>query len=508
LELPCRLGVRVTKDSTTNLSGCDQLRSDVTFNPTVDRLTPRRTPRPGSATTSASTRASPKPTSASTSAPNSAVEANVSTATTPAWTVDAYLDASLDLTGAFGPWDLNHNLASARLYSKRLAQGATGQSTRGTGTYQPTDTAVAPPLPLPAPSHAVQVAAGTYHSCAVRSGGTVACWGWNNRGQLGTGTTTDSSTPVAVTGITDAVAVTVGDYYSCALRSGGTVACWGKNNVGQLGNGTTTDSPTPVAVTGLTDAVAVAAGQWGTYGPHVCALRSGGTVACWGKNNVGQLGNGTTTDSPTPVAVTGLTDAVAVTAGHDHSCAVRGGGTIACWGNNYYGQLGNGDTHSHSLTPVAVTGLTDAVAVIGGRDHSCALRSGGTVSCWGRNFQWQLGNGTDWDSSTPVAVTGLTDAVAVTAGHDHSCALRSGGTVACWGDNSFGGQLGNGTTWDSSTPVAVTGLSDAVAVSAGFWHSCATRSDGTVACWGYNNFGQLGDGTTTQRTSPVTVTGL
>jgi len=171
-----------------------------------------------------------------------------------------------------------------------------------------------------------------------------------------------------------------------------------------------------------------------------------------------------TTNSSTPVAVTGLSGATVISVGEDSVCALLSGSTIECWGDNEYGQLGNGTTTTNacecSTTPVAVSGLSGATAISAGYESSCALLSGGTVECWGDNNVGQLGNGTTtttgcYCSTTPVAVSGLSGATTISAGYDAACALLSGGTVECWGYNDEG-QLGNGTTTNSPTPVAVT----------------------------------------------------
>ena len=361
------------------------------------------------------------------------------------------------------------------------------------------------------------VAAGGLHTCMRLPDGTVQCWGRNNFGQLGNGdgSLTSSSVPVAVRGLTTATRVVTGDAHTCALLGDGTVQCWGVGDSGQRGDGTFNNiSTVPGAVVGITGAVAVAA-----RGYHSCALLGDGTVWCWGRNSDGQLGvtpSGSqcpTTPgffcSSTPVRATGITSAAAVIAGGYHTCALFGDGTAQCWGRNDDGQLGDG-TFTSSSTPLRVGGLTGAAAVSGGFYHTCALLGDSTVQCWGRNAEGQLGNGTTIGSRVPGRVAGLPSATAVSGGFQHTCALLSDGTVQCWGRN-LEGQLGDGTTTSSSTAVRVGGITGAVAVSAGILHTCALLANGTVKCWGAvgpnNDFGQLGNGATTGSSTPVTVTG-
>jgi alpha-tubulin suppressor-like RCC1 family protein len=295
----------------------------------------------------------------------------------------------------------------------------------------------------------------------------------------------------------------------------GKAQCWGLNTYGQLGNGTATDSATPVTVSGIRSAMAMGAGN-----SHSCTLLFDGTVQCWGWNGNGQLGNGSTTDSYVPVSVSGITDAAALAVGSEHSCVRLANGTVQCWGLNTHGQLGNA-TMTDSSIPVTVSGIVTATAIAAGDAHSCALLADGTVQCWGLNDYGQLGNGNITPALAPVQVCGIgpipnpttgcptgTTATAIAAGGSHSCARLSDGTVKCWGSNADG-QVGNNTTTPRFlTPVAVTGIGTATTVAAGTGHSCARLADGTVKCWGLNADGQLGDSSTTDAPAPVTVSGI
>ncbi|MBI2060983.1 MAG: hypothetical protein HYT87_14550 [Nitrospirae bacterium] len=372
---------------------------------------------------------------------------------------------------------------------------------------------------------AVQVAGGHFFSCGLVSGGSVRCWGSDQYGQLGDGSSNNSkSTPVAVSSLTNAIAVASGGYHTCALLPDGTVKCWGWNNYGEIGDGSTVDKTTPIAVSSLTNAVSLAAG-----GNHSCGLVSDGTVRCWGSNLFGQLGDGTTVDRWTSVAVSTLTNVAAVAGGIDHTCGLLSDGTVKCWGLNGNGQLGDG-TSNNSWTPVAVSSLTGAVAVAGGNNFTCSLHSDGWVRCWGINTAGGLGDGTVTERFTPVSVTmpagplgaklpRVRDTAATGAsarpfrkgldgGTLHMCALVSEGTVRCWGGGNVG-QLGDGgTTVAAGSPVVPSSLTGVVALATGTTHSCAVTSDGGVKCWGNNGTGQVGDGTTTTRLTPVAVTGL
>jgi alpha-tubulin suppressor-like RCC1 family protein len=351
------------------------------------------------------------------------------------------------------------------------------------------------------------IAAGWNSTCALTTAGGAKCWGANTYGQIGDGTTTDRGAPADVAGLITGVAgVTAGDGHACAVTASGALKCWGLNDSGQVGDGTTTQRATPVDVAGFASGAArVSAGA-----SFTCAVTTDGGVKCWGRNAAGQLGDGTTTQRSTPAAVLGLAHLVSrVAAGYDHACALATDGGVQCWGADATGQLGVG-TNPYLLVPADVPRLsTGASAVRAGYSHACAITTAGGVRCWGSNGAGELGDGTLVTRGTPAAVSGLAAGVSsIAVGSRHSCALTLGGGVRCWGNNDYG-QLGDGTTMSRSTPVDVSGLTSGVtAIAAGIAHTCALTSAGGLTCWGRNSSGQLGDGTTTTRRTPVDVNGL
>lgn len=311
---------------------------------------------------------------------------------------------------------------------------------------------------------------------------------------------------IATTPLAKVTAVTAGGIDGCALSSAATVACWGYDGEGQLGNGKTINSspygiPTATQVRGLKNVAVLSTGLL-----HTCALL-GGAVKCWGNNRRGQLGDSSNVNSSTPIAVTGLVNAILVSAGGFHSCALLSDGTVDCWGYDRAGQLGNGAA-TDSSTPVAVAGLANATSISAGGYHSCAILGSGAIDCWGDNEYGQLGNGQVTNSATPVAVSGITDAVSVSTGSYHTCAVLKAGTVYCWGFNLFG-QLGQEGMTDQSTPQMVSGITDAVSVSAGGFHTCVLLRSGSVECWGESSYGQLGNGRfASDSATPVVVKGI
>jgi alpha-tubulin suppressor-like RCC1 family protein len=366
----------------------------------------------------------------------------------------------------------------------------------GTGGFGERATPAA--LPVVGPEHAVALAAGRNHTCALFSDGEVRCFGAGASGQLGGGLTTSSSLPVdSALGF---AALSAGGDTTCAATAQGR-SCWGANDFGQLRDGTLNPRSTPVAPQPGWPAAVV---------EHGCAIDPAeGFVLCWGRNDAGQLGTGaaggpsggnTTPVLPTPEP------ARAVAVGASHSCAILRDGTVGCWGGNAAGQLGDpAFVGTLRATRGPVPGLSGVAELdAGGGGTTCARLASGGVRCWGVNGQGQVGDGTLVDRPAPTPVAGLTAAVDLAVGANHACAVLADGSVRCWGSNASGA-LGDGTLVDRPTPVAVSGLSGARRVVVGDGHSCALTTDGRALCWGANAAGQLGDGTTAGRSLPASV---
>lgn len=348
-------------------------------------------------------------------------------------------------------------------------------------------------------AEAGRLSSGAGHMCMIVDSGEVYCWGSNVYRQLGDGTTTDRLQPVRVTALSvQPVAIASGYNHNCVLTKTGAVKCWGLNQYGQLGDGTTAEVAMAIDVVGLSsDVTAIAGGR-----RHGCALQSGG-VKCWGSNDHGQLGTGNTNASLVPVQVVGLESGVTgIAAGERTSCAILTGGEAKCWGQNYYGQLGDGTTIDAPL-PTPVAGLASGVVnITPGMHGTCFVLQSGATKCSG----WFLGNGDlDAFSTTPVDVLLDDDAAVVSVGLEHRCVRTMASSVACWGEGDLG-QVGDGALVDRPAPVAVSTLpvGSVREIASGLFHTCALLVDGEVRCWGYGVAG-LGNGRPLYRSSPVEV---
>ena len=304
------------------------------------------------------------------------------------------------------------------------------------------------------------VSAGLTHTCAVTTTGIARCWG-ENGGRLGNGSEEASAVPVDVcadatcsSALNNVASIAAGGFHSCAVLNDGTVLCWGNDEDGQLGDGTTVDSLTPVVVSGLADVLSVSLGTSSS-----CALTSGGAVFCWGSNVEGQIGDNRACGMrcPLPRQVSGFESGVAqVDSGGLHACALTDAGAVLCWGFNFDGQVGDGTEDNIRIVPTQVFGLedgVDAVSVGGGfRGHACALLADGTLRCWGDNDVGQVGDGTTEDRIAPVVVPELEGVTYIAAGDAQMCAMTGALEIFCWGGNGAG-QLGDGSTSDRLTPV-------------------------------------------------------
>ncbi|APR74979.1 BNR repeat domain protein [Minicystis rosea] len=320
--------------------------------------------------------------------------------------------------------------------------GASGQL----GSADAMHVAHAAPVVVTGVAHATAIASGASHTCALDGDGSIACWG------------DITSDPGA----------------RCTPASGGSMTCFGYGTAcGKLWDGRTDAHATPEPITGITGVLELAA-----RGDRTCARDTDGAVRCW-----------TTTERctasgavrPGPISAIEIPGAEEIALGGRFTCARRGG-AVDCFGSNEFGQLGDGTTTDHAK-PAAVPGLDDAVALALGERHACALRAGGRVACWGFNVSGQLGDGTTVEKHTPTSVLGLDDAQEIAAGSHHTCARRAGGEVVCWGENDFA-SIGDGTKDDRLVPTPVLGIAGAVEIAAATDSTCARLRSGSIACWG------------------------
>lgn len=350
-----------------------------------------------------------------------------------------------------------------------------------------------------------RVAGGGAHTCVLQHTGGVLCWGQDAMGAVGDGEDLEGAkvTPRQPIGLTKGIIrLAAGNSHTCAVSEKGDVLCWGWNGYGQLGNQTLENAHAPVAVSALAEpAVSIAAGRH-----HTCALLASGTVACWGDNTRGQLGqNVDVVDAASvePRAVVGLnSQAKEICAGGFYTCALLRDGAVSCWGTLQESDAEQPDTDPATVQkPAAVVTrppVGQAKGLSCGRWHRCVVTTAGDVYCWGYSSDYgQLGGTSSAKTlAESVAVALERPAVAVAAGAEGTCALLDDGQVACWGSNNYG-QIGAGIDAETihATPVATAGLNGSiVAVGGGYWHFCAIDSAGDVYCWGRDDEGQIGDG--------------
>jgi alpha-tubulin suppressor-like RCC1 family protein len=394
------------------------------------------------------------------------------------------------------------------------------------------------------------IASGYSHNCAVTPSGSLWCWGNNGSGELGRGTTSTPSpslpqeVPLGADGVKAVAAggsVLLDVAHTCAILEDRSttpatnkgVKCWGNNSSGQIGNGSIRASApysvnSPTQVTGLTGGTGVnAVRAIVAGGSHSCALmdfaspENGGAVKCWGDNSRGQLGTGTTQTEPAPQSTMTFesSGALGIAAGLRHTCAITNVGSVKCWGDNEHLQLGVANAVGQDkwrVTPVEVPGLTGVVSLATGDRHTCALKSDGVVKCWGNASEGRLGEGSlggTYETPRPLAgsVLGTLKATAISAGSAHTCAIVEGGGMRCWGNNQQG-QVGDNTFGNNrALPVSVEDLSSqALAVEAGYAHTCVLKNNGGVSCFGfYTAVGlEIGQRKPVNNTMPVSISGI
>ena len=354
--------------------------------------------------------------------------------------------------------------------------------------------------------NATSVHGGYAHTCALVKSGAAYCWGDNNFGQVGNGTTVGSAVPLGVGGGISYTAIGAASGETCGLATSGKLYCWGLTSAAdEFGQGPTTSSASPVLFSSQLTFASLTDGSL-----HMCALTATGAAYCWGDNEYGVFGDSGYVGSvaPRPSGL-GLTF-TSLSAGSFDTCGLTAGHAAYCWGNNYTMELGDGSS-TERLTPTAVSGGLAFAMVRAGIQYTCGLTTSGAAYCWG-NFGTNAytANGVA-GSATPAALPGgLTfTALDVSRGSGadtHACALVASGAAWCWGSNRKG-QLGNGTTVNSAAPVPVSGGLTFTALTTGSAHTCGLTAGGALYCWGDNNLGQLGNGLPDNSTAPVRVIG-
>jgi alpha-tubulin suppressor-like RCC1 family protein len=339
------------------------------------------------------------------------------------------------------------------------------------------------------------------HTCGITTDNRLYCWGKNDSGEVGDGTTIDRVRPVAVAPSLRFKLVSTYYTHTCAVTTDSRVYCWGGNAMGQLGDGTTTRHLTPQPVAGIRTYRQVDVGA-----EYSCAIGTADDRAyCWGSNFFGRLGigvGGGIRTAPTPVA--GARQFRQVHAGTRHACAVTPANLAFCWGDNSFGAIGDSSSALARYAPVRVAGSHEFVQINAGADFSCAVTTTGRAYCWGNGREGEIGDGKAVLRFWPRAVAGGLTFRRVSASGKHACGETPASKVYCWGDNRFGA-LGDGSTTNRLKPVPVLGGLSFSQISAGTAATCGRTSAGVGYCWGFNLFGQLGDGSHTDRLKPVKI---
>ena len=373
---------------------------------------------------------------------------------------------------------------------------------------------------------------GEWNTCALDSNQNVFCWGRNGNGQIGNGQTGTAACgtsghkckdiPTATNDLgSDVISLAFGHQHACGLLDTGAVKCWGRNNAGQLGtSGGDKDTPQTINLGSGRTATSIYAG-----GHYTCAILDDASVKCWGQNDQGQLGIGSTSNTNTPTTINTLGSgrtAVSLATAFDSVCALLDDGSVKCWGSDFDGQLGNGGTNADLSSPpssaINLGTSRTAKAITGGEFHFCAILDDDSIKCWGQGTDGKLGTGSTGDRSTPTSTSGSFAsgryAVAIDAGYDHTCVLLDNGDMTCWGSDADG-QLGNGASSSSTVSSLSSNIISlgtgrtAISISAGGTHTCAQLDNGQLKCWGNRADGQVGDNgnfnNPSDRTSPSSV---
>ncbi|CAN5696554.1 hypothetical protein BH23GEM7_BH23GEM7_26080 [soil metagenome] len=348
----------------------------------------------------------------------------------------------------------------------------------------------------------VQISTGLHHTCAVNEAGQAYCWGRNQFGQLGDGTTELRSRPRLVAGGLVWASVTAGHNHTCGVTTAGDGFCWGNGADGRLGNSSTASRPTPqpIAVSGGDTWQILTAGE-----RHTCGMTPDGRAYCWGHNFRGQLGDGTSTNRTTRVLVVDDHTWQVVSAGARHTCGVATTGDTYCWGERDSGRLGNGASGTAAVTrPNLVLGGHKWTHVAARSAHTCGITTSGESYCWGRNNAGQLGDGTTTLRTAPALILNNHVWAELKPGMSNTtCGVAPSGEAYCWGYN-LRGQVGDGTTGNKTVPQLVSGgFTWTGPVSGGDEHTCGITNNGVAYCWGRGTYGQLGNGTTTSTNFPT-----